>query len=488
MDSNEPQEKGSAPEGPAAGKPAAQPGTGGGWTQFGQEPPRAGGFVRPDHAAPDAPGGAVETGPAGPSQGSVGEDSPTQQIHPVPPYAQGGAGGAAPQGEAPHLAPGGPGSYTQVLPLPPAPAAKRGFSTGQKALAGLALAAVALGGGVAGAFTATAISGDRTVVTGSTTPLSPAANTMSVADVARDVQPSVVSIKTGNGEGSGVVLSAEGLILTNNHVVATAGSDAQITVKFSDGRSATATVKGTDPSTDLAVLQVADTSGLSPAKLGDSDRLKVGDAVLAIGSPLGLEGSVTAGIVSALDRTITVGGERRQELPPGWGGMSQGGGTTTIGGAIQTDAAINPGNSGGALVDRQGQVIGINTAIATGGVGSGNIGVGFAIPINTAKRVAEQLATGGKVSHAFLGVSLTDASGDTAGALIREVQQGSPAEQSGLREGDLIIKLGDRAVDGADTVVGAVRGFRPGDKVEVSYVRDGRPATTTVTLAEAAGQ
>src|SRR5690606_21223127 len=218
-----------------------------------------------------------------------------------------------------------------------------------------------------------------------------------------------------------------------------------------------------------------------PAALGDSSQLKVGDSVLAIGSPLGLDGSVTLGIVSALDRTLTVGGEQ-QQTPPGWPQQGSGG-VTTIGGAIQTDAAINPGNSGGALVNAAGQVVGINTAIATAGA-NGNIGLGFAIPINTAKHVSDQLIKTGKVTHAFLGVSVTDATGDTPGALIRQITEGSPAEKAGLQVADLITKINGKAVDGGDDVVGQIRGFKPGQEVQITYVRDGQEPPATATLAE----
>jgi putative serine protease PepD len=265
-----------------------------------------------------------------------------------------------------------------------------------------------------------------------------------------------------------------------------AGQGGQMTVKFSDGKTAKAGVVGTDPATDLAVIRAEGVSGLTKATLGNSDLLKVGDDVLAIGSPLGLDGTVTRGIVSALDRTLTVGDEpNQQQLPPGWGQQQQqpqqGGGPTTIGGAIQTDASINPGNSGGALVNAAGEVIGINTAIASDAAGGG---VGFAIPINTAKQVSDQLISTGKVTHAFLGVSVTDATGDVSGALVREVTAGSPAEKAGLQQGDLITKINDKAVDGGDTVVGQVRGFKPGQQVKITYMRDGQAKEVTVTLAE----
>jgi putative serine protease PepD len=377
-------------------------------------------------------------------------------------------------------------------PFPPARQPRNVWSGGQKVLAGLALAAVAIGGGAAGALVATASNSGQTVL--SSPVVQPASNssTNTVAQVAKAIQPSVVSITVrtanGGGEGSGVVLSGDGLILTNNHVVSGAGQGGAVTVKFSDGKTADATVKGTDPSTDLAVIKAEGVSGLTPAALGDSDKLQVGDAVLAIGSPLGLDGSVTSGIVSALDRTLTESAdqdqspdqlpwnlEQRQQL------RTQ---TTTIGGMIQTDAAINPGNSGGALVNSSGQVIGINTAISTLGSGSGSIGVGFAIPINTAKQVAEQLINTGKATHAFLGVSLADATGDNGGALISSVTAKSPAEKAGLKEGDVITKIDDTRVSDSETVIGAIRGYKPGSKVTIDYVRNGKSATVTVTLEE----
>ncbi|MGR6921023.1 S1C family serine protease [[Actinomadura] parvosata] len=396
----------------------------GGWSQFGATPPAAGGFPRRDTIAME-----------------------------VPP------------------------------PPPPPPSDKHRLTVAQKAVAGLALAAMAVGGGVVGAAVATSFQPEPVASSSPSAPspvFKSASDQLTVAEVAAKVQPSVVMIQGQSGEGSGVVLSEDGLILTNNHVVVGAGQGGQMTVKFSDGKTAKATVVGTDPATDLGVIRAEGVSGLTKATLGDSDQLKVGDPVLAIGSPLGLEGSVTAGIVSALDRTLNLGDDQPQ-LPPGWGQQQQQSAPTTIGGAIQTDASINPGNSGGALVNAAGQLIGINTAIASQAQGGG---VGFAIPVNTAKQVADQLISTGKVTHAFLGVSVTDATGDVPGALIRQVTAGSPAEQAGLKEGDLITKIGDKTVDGGDTVVGQVRGFKPGQEVKITYMRDGTTHEVTVTLSE----
>ncbi|NUT12427.1 MAG: PDZ domain-containing protein, partial [Nonomuraea sp.] len=356
-------------------------------------------------------------------------------------------------------------------------------TAGQKAVAGLALAAMAIGGGVVGAAVTTAFQPEQQQLVSAPSPaLRPASAQLTTAEVAEKVQPSVVMIQGQTGEGSGVVLSEDGLILTNNHVVVGAGQGGgQMTVKFSDGKTAKATVVGTDPATDLAVIRAEGVSGLVKATLGDSDQLKVGDDVLAIGSPLGLDGSVTRGIVSALNRTLNLGGEQRQQLPPGFGQQGAPEQSTTLGDVIQTDASINPGNSGGALVNAAGQLVGINTAIASDAAGGG---VGFAIPVNTAKQVAEQLISSGKVSHAFLGVSVTDATGDVPGALIRQVTANSPAAKAGLKEGDLITKIGDTPVDSGDTVVGQVRGFKPGQQVKITYMRDGQAAEATVTLQE----
>jgi putative serine protease PepD len=322
-------------------------------------------------------------------------------------------------------------------------------------------AAVLLAGtsGVTGAWVANQLDED-TVSSGQALP---GLDRSSLADIVAKVQSSVVSIKTGSGEGSGVVIDSQGDVLTNNHVVATANGGG-VTVTSSHGDSTRATIVGTDPRSDLAVVRVADRTGLTVAVFGDSDAIRVGDSVLALGSPLGLEGSVTAGIVSAKDRTIQV---------------SEG---QSISGMIQTDAAVNPGNSGGALVDLTGKVIGINSAIATSGNGNGNIGVGFAIPSNTAERVADQLIAGERVTHPYLGVSVGDADG---GALVQAVTAGSPAERAGLRKGDLITRIGDRAVNSADDLVAAVQGGKVGDRLGVTYTREGETRHATVTLAEA---
>jgi putative serine protease PepD len=291
----------------------------------------------------------------------------------------------------------------------------------------------------------------------------------SVAGVAAQVQPSIVDIATGSGEGSGVVISADGAILTNNHVLEGARGNS-VDVTFNNGKTLKATIVGTDPAGDLAVVKAQGASGLTTAKFGDSDAVQVGDTVLALGSPLGLQGSVTAGIVSALHRTIDEGGQQ-----------SGGAARRSLGDAIQTDAAINPGNSGGALVNLAGEVIGINTAIATSGQGAGNIGVGFAISSNKAKSTAEQLLKGGKVSHPYLGVQVGNGDG---GALITDVVAGGPAEKAGLRKGDLVTKIGSRTVNDSKALVGAVQAGKSGDQLLITIVRNGAEQQVTATLGE----
>jgi putative serine protease PepD len=243
---------------------------------------------------------------------------------------------------------------------------------------------IALSAGVGGGLLADRFDNAATATTSGGSAPATVIDRASLSQVAAKVEPSVVSIDTGSGMGSGVVLTTDGYMVTNNHVVASArGGSVQVT--FSNGRTATATVIGTDPANDIAVIKASGVSGLTAATFADSSQVQVGDSVLALGSPLGLDGTVTAGIVSALHRDLGAGGGD---------GSRTSGDQSTITDAIQTDAAINPGNSGGALVDTAGRVIGINTAIATDGSGTGNIGVGFAIPSNTAKQLADQIIAG----------------------------------------------------------------------------------------------
>jgi putative serine protease PepD len=306
----------------------------------------------------------------------------------------------------------------------------------------------------------------------------------SYAGIAAKVLPSVVNINvttaSGGDTGSGVILRSDGYILTNNHVIAAAlGGAGSVAVTFNDGTTASARIVGADAEDDLAVIKVAK-NGLTPATLGSVTALKVGDPVLALGSPLGLQGTVTAGIVSALNRPVATS-DAQQNDP--FGGST---GATTVLDAIQIDAAINPGNSGGALVNNAGQVIGINSAIASTG-SNGNIGIGFAIPIDQAKTVAEQLIATGKATHPLVGVGLADAT-DSAGnplARVQAVSSGGPAAKAGIKPGDVIVQVGDQKTAGAEAVIAAVRSHRPGEAVSVTVLRDGVRKTFTVTLANA---
>ncbi|HSZ29443.1 MAG TPA: trypsin-like peptidase domain-containing protein [Pseudonocardiaceae bacterium] len=298
----------------------------------------------------------------------------------------------------------------------------------------------------------------------------------SVAAIASRVLPTVVSLEFRVGDqggfGSGVVIDSHGYLLTNNHVVAPAADVPQATLEavFSDGTRLPARIVGRDPKTDLAVVKVK-VANPTVAQLGRSSTLKPGDPVIAIGSPLGLAGTVTSGIVSAVNRPVRLEGD--------------GGHDNAVIDAIQTDAAINPGNSGGALVDTAGAVVGINTAIRTLGAseGGGSIGLGFAIPIDTARTIAQELIRTGHYQHAELGVnaaSVTDGRSD--GARVQNVQQGSAAAEAGILENDVITKVGNRAVGSADALAVAIHERAIGERVPISLVRDGRPLVVTVTL------
>jgi S1-C subfamily serine protease len=298
----------------------------------------------------------------------------------------------------------------------------------------------------------------------------------SVAAVAGRVLPAVVSLEFRVGDqggfGSGVVIDNHGYVLTNNHVVAPAASIPQATLEavFSDGTRLPARIVGRDPKTDLAVVKV-DVANPVVAQLGRSSALRQGDSVIAIGSPLGLAGTVTSGIVSAVDRPVRLEAEGSQ-------------GNAVID-AIQTDAAINPGNSGGALVDAAGAVVGINTAIRTLGAseGGGSIGLGFAIPIDTARVIAQELIRTGHYQHAELGInaaSVTDGKSD--GARVQNVQQGSAAAEAGIMENDVITKVGNRVIGSADALTVAIHERAIGERVPISLIRDGRPLVVTVTL------
>jgi putative serine protease PepD len=308
----------------------------------------------------------------------------------------------------------------------------------------------------------------------------------SVEQVAAKVVPSVVKLETKSGnksaEGSGIILSADGLIMTNNHVVTAPDAGpginaAAATVTFSDGRTTGFTVIAADPATDIAVIRADNVSGLTPMTIGSSDNLHVGQSVVAVGSPLGLEGTVTTGIISALNRPVSTVGEADTQ--------------NTVLDAIQTDAAINPGNSGGALVDMGGSLIGMNSAIATVGGDSGasgeagSIGLGFAIPIDQAKRIADQLLGSGKATHASLGVRV-GSDPTTHGARIMGVTGNGPAASAGIPNGAVVTKVDQRIIDSADALVAAVRSKAPGDTVTLTFSEpSGATRTMSVTLGTA---
>ena len=368
-----------------------------------------------------------------------------------------------------------------------APAAAAGAAALVFGGAGIAIGAAIEGGNGNGATTNNA---GFNVSNASSSSLS--ANPKSYAAIAARVLPSVVSINvSGSGQqdtGSGVILRSDGYILTNNHVVSAATNGGRVSVVFNDGSTASARIIGTDQEDDLAVIKVSKT-GLPAATLGSSSAVHVGDPVLAVGSPLGLTGTVTSGIVSALNRPVDTTSDQQQNIDP-FG--NSGPVSTTVISAIQTDAAINPGNSGGPLVSGNGSVIGINSAIASTGSPfggqAGNIGVGFAIPIDQAKVIAQELIDTGHASHPLMGVSLADATDSNGNDLARvqAVSSGGPAEGAGIKVGDVVVEVGGQKTSGADAVIAAIRTHQPGDRVSVVVERDGVRKTFRVTLIDAA--
>ena len=295
-------------------------------------------------------------------------------------------------------------------------------------------------------------------------------NQDSVAAIAQTVLPTVVSLEvTGNANasGSGFVIDSSGYILTNNHVIAPAANGGEVTVYFQDGKSYIGKIVGRNAGFDLAVIKI-DATNLPTLPLGDSDNVVVGEQVIAIGAPLGLTGTVTSGIISAFNRPVTAGGS----------------GDTAFINAIQTDAAINPGNSGGPLVDSNGFAIGVNSAIATLGIGaSGSIGLGFAIPINAARRIAQEIIQTGTSSTPILGV-LVDTDYEGPGARLADVTPGGPAEEAGIEAGDLILAINGRNINGSTELVVAIRANAPGETIELRVQKStGQQRTVTATLS-----
>lgn len=485
------------PPGPGSPPPDRRPPGG----QAGLPPaPYGGGAPAP---APSGPGRPVPFGP-GPASGPGDPYGPPTGGQPWPgpwsgsgsgpmPVAGAGVGGVPPTSQFPSDA---AGPYSGRLAAGgSAPTALR---RRRLVAAGLAIALVSAGiGGGVGALVAGDDGGSTVVTTaglqnsGSTAGGTSPAASGTVAAAAKKILPSVVTISeessNESGTGSGTIIRADGHILTNNHVVSGASGGGTLTVTLQDGRTYDAKVVATDPSSDLAVIKV-DASGLPAATFGNSDALNIGELVVAVGSPLGLNGTVTSGIVSALHRPVRTGDSTVQDQQ------------NTVLDAVQTDAPINPGNSGGPLVNSRGEIIGVNSAIATVGGGggspfggsqqSGNIGVGFAIPGNYAESVATQLITAGRAQHPYLGVTASTADENSrstaasgSGAQIRSMVNGGPAQAAGLQNGDVITKLGDRAVTDVDSLIAAVRSHAIGDEVEVTYTRNGQTATAKAKLA-----
>ncbi|WP_261571192.1 S1C family serine protease [Frankia gtarii] len=491
-------------------------------------PPPVHPSVSPGQTAPFNTGGFA-AGPWGPPNPSPGQGGPGQNAFradagPGPagdPYGSGGPGvggqgrssgsglppGPPPEGQTWGTqwgnqwgAPGGgiPPTAYDIHGDRPATASPLPWRRRRLVAAGLAIALVSAGiGGGVGALVADNDSGNPVVTTAglerssvSSGGTSPAASG-TVAAAAQKILPSVVTIAEESsseaGTGSGTIIRSDGHILTNNHVVSGASDGGTLTVTLQDGRTFDAQVVGTDPSSDLAIIKI-NASGLTAATFGNSDTLNIGELVVAVGSPLGLNGTVTSGIVSAVHRPVRTGDSTVQDQQ------------NTVLDAIQTDAPINPGNSGGPLVNSRGEIIGVNSAIATVGGGggspfggsqqSGNIGVGFAIPGNYAESVATQLITTGRARHPYLGVSASTAAENTrstassgTGAQIRSMVAGGPAEGAGLRTGDVITKVGDRAVSDVDSLIAAVRSHAIGDEVQVTYTRNGQNGTVKTRLA-----
>lgn len=372
--------------------------------------------------------------------------------------------------------------------LPAQPTTGSGGRPGVGRLGLTAVLAAVLASGTTLAIDRSLVDAPTSSSTGSV-PVSAVDGSTSWTSVATAVTPSVVSISVENAgglsEGSGVVWDSEGRIVTNDHVVAGAADGGSVRVTLADGHTFAATVTGTDPTTDLAVITLTDPPrGLVPLARGDSTALQVGDPVMAVGNPLGLSGTVTTGIVSALNRPVAASGPSQ-----GQGGLAQ------VTNAIQTSAPINPGNSGGALVDAQGRLVGINSSIATlgassGGTPSGNIGIGFAIPIAEADAIVTQLISTGSAQHAYLGIStrdttLQEGTSSLTGALVAGIVPGGPAEMAGLQDGDVITEINGEAVSSSQSLIGTVRALAVDQRVSLTVIRDGSPTTVEVTLAAA---
>ncbi|WP_300344211.1 trypsin-like peptidase domain-containing protein [Nesterenkonia sp.] len=511
------------------------------YTQPGYTPPN---YTQPGQsAAGHHPGGE---GQAPGAQPPHSHPAPSQQANsqtgqgaqPQPGPATPGWGAGQPAGQ-----PAQPNPWTQPAEQPKKD--RRGVGCGAFAV-GVLLAGLLGGGAALGGHALLDDSSPELGQTGPGVEINTPEDATAITAAADKAAPSVVTLSVagqgGAGSGSGIILDEQGHVLTNTHVVTLGGAEAEpeIQVQLSDGRVTTAEIVGTDPLSDLAVIQLAETENLTPAELGSSGDLNVGDQTIAIGAPLSLAGTVTTGIVSTLDRTIQVASaavepediepdtdmfedtEGEQEQPEDEEGFefffpdqeetpTQGSIYLNV---IQTDAAINQGNSGGALVDSQGRVIGVNVAIASTGGGmmgegtAGSIGVGFSIPIDYAQRVASELIENGEASHGLLGVQVTQASQDpqvnaqileqfnssnpqpvegmgpfSAGGLVASVAPGSPAEEAGLQAGDVIEEVEGRQIEDSIDLTAVVREYAAGETVTMTVVRDGERQEIDVTLA-----
>jgi putative serine protease PepD len=452
---------------------------------------------RDDNTQPQRPVGSGPAPDSGPDSGPDSSSADTSQSW----FGDYGQQGPEPTRPIPSYqqppAPWAPG----YAPNPAPSKTSRGRGLTAAVLAG----ALVLGGaaGVGGSAIFHAFNDDGTTGTpsNSSSPFQATKTTVvpdgTIEKVAQSVLPSVVKVNvtssSGAGSGSGIILSKDGKILTNNHVVTGAGDNGTITVNFNDGTTKRAKVIGTDPVTDVAVIQAEGASDLTPAALGNSSGLKVGQTVVAVGSPYGLNATVTTGIVSALNRPVSVSQaeETPQQLPFGAPEQQQQQGQqdlSTTYPAIQTDAAINPGNSGGPLVDMSGRVVGINSSIRTASDNStdqgGSIGLGFSIPIDEVLPIVNQITDHQDPTHARLGVSVSDVSGNTLtqGAQLRSIENSGAAAKAGLKVGDVITKVDDQVIDGSESLVATIRGHRPGDSVQVTYLRDGKSHTVSTDL------
>ncbi len=496
----------SSPSAPAPGASTPPVATPGATAPAAATSPTAAPAGAPAQAAP-APTGVPSQAAAAPSPGPQPATAPASHEQPRP-YSAG----------QPQQTAAGPTAATAEH-APRTERTQRGVGV---PLVATALVAALIGGGAGAGVAAWAISSQNDGRSG-TTVSDPQTITIKNPDeaelvtaVAAKAAPSVVTINVSSndsaGSGSGVILSKDGYILTNNHVVTLDGASStpEVQVTTFDGRIYSAEIVGLDPIVDLAVLKVEDPEGLTPIEWGDSDDLSVGDRVIAIGAPLGLANTVTDGIVSALERSIQVASsavpEDQSDAPEDDNGQpgpfdfwnfdgrdtqqSQPSASISIP-VIQTDAAINPGNSGGALVDDEGRLVGINVAIAsTGGFSSGqsgSIGVGFAIPSSLAKRVAEELIDAGKATHGLLGASVTTATAqdsDVVGAVIQEVVGDGAAEAAGLQAGDVVTEFNGKPITSSVDLTAQVRALAAGDSAELVFVRDGKRSTVDVTLGE----